>query len=686
MSIYNLEKIFHPASIAVIGASEKMGTIGHALFENLSTTGYEGTLFAVNPHYKKLKGHKSYPSVMDIEEPIDLALTATPLSTVPSVIKECVKVKIGGAVIISAGGKEIGPEGQKLENDIKREASKGDIRIIGPNCMGIICAHSKMNASFATPLPRPGKLAFISQSGAICSAILDLSLKEGIGFGYFVSIGSMLDVDFGDLIDYLGNDTDVRNIVLYIENLSSIRKFMSAARAVSRVKPIVVLKAGRSRAGARAASSHTGAMAGEDAVYDAAFKRAGVVRVTTIEELFDCAELMAKQPVPLGSRLAIMTNGGGPGVMATDALSSYGLEPAVLSRDTLQALDQCLPPFWSKSNPIDILGDAPPERWRQALEICLAAREINALVIIYVPQALSNPVSVAESILDLLKDKPHPPLFAVWMGGKSVEEGLDILNRAGIPTYETPERAVAAFVHMFSYARNLELLQEIPPKLSKTIEFDEPAAGALIKKAMNGHKGILTEVEAKALLQSYGIPVNLTEAAGSPDEAVRLAQKMGYPVAMKIYSRQILHKSDANGVQLNLKSEMEVKEAFSKIMFSAGKYQPDAELLGVTVQAMLPQPDYELILGSRSDADFGPVILFGSGGTMTEILKDRAIALPPLNRLLARRLIESTRVYQILKGYRNRPPARLDHLVEILIRLSQLVTDFPEIAELDINP
>ena len=686
MSIHNLEKIFKPDSLAIIGASEKKGSIGYSIVKNIITSGYKGKIFPVNPMYQSINGLQSFNSVLDIHKPIDMAVIATPMAKVPFIIKECVKAKIGGSIIISAGGKETGEKGRRIEAKIKNEASKGDLRIIGPNCMGIISTQAQLNASFANSMPAKGKLAFISQSGAICSAILDLSLKEGIGFRYFVSIGSMLDADFGDLVNYMGNEANVSSIILYIENLTNTRKFMSAARAVSRVKPIVVLKAGKSKAGARAASSHTGAMAGEDRIYDTAFRRAGIVRVDTIEELFDCAELMAKQPIPSGPELAIMTNGGGPGVMATDALSVHGVEPVPLKEETISRLNNILPSSWSKGNPIDILGDASPERWRQALEVCLAAEEIKALVIIFIPQTLTKAADVARAIVDLLRSNPYPPIFTVWMGGKEVEEGLQILNDAGIPTYETPERAVSAFMYMYSYGRNLEMLQEIPPKLPVTLEFNHSGVKNIIEKTLKKGYSLLMESESKALLEAYGIPVNRTEVAISPEDAVRLAEEIGYPVAMKIQSRDIVHKSDAHGVQLNLRGEKDVKEAFSKITARALAYNPKAEILGVTIQPMLRRPDYELILGSKRDADFGPVILFGMGGIMTEILEDQAIALPPLNRLLARRLMEGTKVYQMLKGYRNRPPANLDLIEEILIRLSQLVTDFPEIEELDINP
>ncbi|MCF8061269.1 MAG: GNAT family N-acetyltransferase, partial [Deltaproteobacteria bacterium] len=461
---------------------------------------------------------------------------------------------------------------------------------------------------------------------------------------------------------------------------------MSAARAVSRVKPIVVLKSGRSRAGARAAGSHTGAMAGGDSVYVAAFKRAGIVRVNTIGELFDCAELIAKQPLPSGSGLAVVTNGGGPGVMAADALAARGLEPAVLEPETLDRFDRLLPRFWSRGNPVDILGDATAERWRKALEICLSAPEIHALVIIFVPQGLSDGLEIAGVLAAFLEKKPHPPVFAVWMGGGGQAPARRLLNEAGIPTYETPERAVDAFTYIHAYARNLEMLQEIPPMLETNLELDHAGADTLIQASLDGGACCLTEQDAKALLAAYGIPVNRTEPAASAGEAVRAAQRIGFPVVMKILSPDILHKTDARGVQLNLRSDDAVKAAFERITENARAYKPDARILGVTVQAMIRRPDYELIIGSRQDRDFGPVILFGMGGIMTEILQDHALALPPLNRLLARRLMEETRVSRLLEGYRGRPPANRELLEEILIRVSHLVTDFPEIVEMDINP
>jgi acetyltransferase len=544
---------------------------------------------------------------------------------------------------------------------------------------------SKLSASFANQMPLSGKMAFISQSGAICTAILDLSIKESIGFSYFVSLGDMLDVDFGDMIDYLGGESDVSSIVMYVESLTNFRKFMSAARAVSRVKPIIVLKAGRTQAGALAAASHTGAMAGEDSVYDAAFQRAGILRVKTFEELFDCAELLAKQPKPAGPGLAIITNAGGPGVMATDALSDYGYEPVFLSAETFQKLDEILPPYWSKRNPIDMLGEAKPELYRKVVEICLNAKEVNGLLIMSAPQALADTAEVATALVDLIREKPIPILTS-WVGGTDMQKGRDIFNQAGIPTFDTPERAVRAFMDIYRFSKNIEMLQQIPSRLPRRPEYDRETAKHLIREGLGTQKNLLTEMEAKALLSSYGIPVNRMEKALIKEEVVQKAQNIGFPVVMKINSRDITHKSDANAVFLDLINEKEVSKAFDKIIWNAHAYNPKAKIEGVTIQPMLSGYDHELILGVKKDRDFGPVILFGMGGVYAEVIQDRAIAFPPLNRLLAKRLMEETKVYRLLKGYRNTKPANLQLLEETLIRLAQLVTDFSEIAELDINP
>jgi acetyltransferase len=684
MSAINLDKIFHPQSIAVVGASQRAGSIGSAIMHNLIREGYPGKVYPINPRHKTIWDLGSFPSLSELESPVDLVIMATPIASAPQIVKECKKAGAGGLIIISAGGKEIGTKGRELESAIKKEAKDSSLRIIGPNCLGIVCSQAKLNASFASHMPLPGNMAFISQSGAICTSVLDLSIKEQIGFSYFVSLGSMLDVDFGDIIDYLGGDYQVNSIIMYIESLSRFRNFMSAARAVSRVKPIIAVKAGRTQAGAKAAATHTGSLAGEDAVYDAAFDRAGIVRVKTFEELFDCAELLAKQPRPLGPGLAIITNAGGPGVMAVDALFDYGVDPVALRPETIHKLDELLPPHWSRTNPIDILGDATPERYQRVVDICLKASEVKGLLIILTPQAMTRPTHVAETLSGHLRGKPYP-VFTSWMGGQDVEKGKGIFNHEGIPTFDSPERAVRAFMNLYQYSKNIKLLQEIPPNLPKKIEFDHDNARILLDQGINKKNFLLTEIESKDLLSAYGISVNLSKLAVSGAQAVEKAREIGFPVAMKICSRDILHKSNVNGVLLNLKNESEVEDSFKKIMTSARSCIPEAEIEGVTVQTML-SPEYELILGSKRDRDFGPVVLFGMGGIMAEVLEDQSIALPPLNRLLARSLMEKTRVYRLLKGYRNYPPANLTLLEEILIRLSQLVIDFPEIEELDINP
>jgi len=685
MAIFNLNKMFQPKTIAVVGASEKPGTVGCAVMRNLIESGFEGEIYPVNPRRKKIWDRHVYSSLGQVGAAVDLVVVAVPIALAPDLIRECTQIGAGGAVIISAGGKETGSQGQAIEAAIQKAKGNSDLRIIGPNCVGIVCSHSKLNASFASHMPLPGKMAFISQSGAICTSILDLSLREQIGFSYFISLGSMLDVDFGDMIDYLGADPGVSSIVMYVENLTHIRSFMSAARSVSRIKPIIALKAGRTQAGAKAAASHTGAIAGEDAVYDAAFKRAGILRVKTFEELFDCAELLAKQPRPRGPGLAIITNAGGLGVMAADTLADYGVNPVSLSPSTMERLNQVLPPYWSHGNPIDIIGDASPELFRKVVEICLDDSEVNGLLLMAAPQALSDPTRIASSLVDLLKKNTYP-IFTAWVGGHDVEQSRNIFNAAGIPTFDTPERAVRAFMDLNQYSRNIQMLQEIPSKLPRTIEFDSQGAKKIVQTKLEGSKTLLTEVEAKELLAAYGIPVNPTEIATSAEEAVQKAQHLGFPVAMKIYSRDIAHKTEAKGVKLNLQNASDVSVSFQEIMASAHAYDPKAHIEGVTVQPMIKHPDFELILGAKKDPQFGPVVLFGMGGIITEAINDCALAFPPLNRLLARRLMEETKVYRLLKGFRNHPPANMLLLEEILIRLAQMVIDLPEIGELDINP
>lgn len=685
MSLYQLDRFFAPESIAVFGASERSGSVGRAVMDNLISGEFKKAIFPINPKYRKIYDRNAFSKVTKIDDPIDLAIIATPMKTVPDIVAQCVQKKVKAAVILSAGGKEVGEKGKQIEVDIEKIARKGGLRVMGPNCLGIAVPRENLNASFSAHMPLKGNMAFVSQSGAICTAILGISLMEQIGFSHFVSIGSMIDVDFGDLIDFLGNEADVTSILLYVENITHCRKFMSAARAVSRVKPIVLLKAGKSSAGAKAAASHTGSMAGEDAVYDAAFRRAGIVRVRSIGELFECAELMAKQPRPKGSRLAIITNSGGGGVMAADALSEYGVPPAELSKGTIQRLDACLPPYWSRSNPVDILGDAPPRRYASAITACMDAEEIDGMLVILNPQAMTAAKDVAEEISGILQNR-RTSVFTAFTGGVDVIDAQRILNESGIPTYETPEQAIRAFMYMCGYEQNLRLLQEVPPRLSRELKIDPDRVGQIICANIDEKGRLLTEIESKQLLEAYGLPVVPTRVASSSGEAVRIADDMGYPVALKIYSPDISHKSDVGGVRLDLSDADAVRESFDQIMEDARHAASEARLLGVTVEPMISRPDLEILLGAKKDPGFGPVILFGTGGILTEVINDRAIALPPLNRLLARFLIEETRIGKLLKGYRNIPPADMESIEEMIIRISQLVIDFPQIEEIDMNP
>ena len=680
-----LDYFFKPGAIAVIGASPKENSIGCTLLTNLKKDGFPGPIYPINPKHEEILGLKAYPSIAAVGSPIDLVIIAVPIQGVPAVMKECGEARVKAAIIISAGGKEVGEEGMRIEEEIRSEAQRSGIRFLGPNCMGILSPVNGLNASFAAHSAEHGSLALLSQSGAICSAILDWAASEKIGFSHFVSVGSMADLDFADMIDYLGNDPNARSIIIYMEQMTRHRKFMSAARSVSRVKPIIVVKSGRSEAAAKAAASHTGALAGQDEAYNAAFRRAGIIRVDTISQLFACAQALGKMHRPTGGKLAIITNAGGPGVMAVDAFSKWNLEPATLSPETLQKLDGFLPPFWSRGNPIDILGDAPPDRYVQAVHVCLEAPELSGLIVILTPQAMTDPTGVARALATEIKNRPKP-FIAVWMGARDVEAGIRILNEAHIPTFATPEEAVDTFMHMYSYSRNLELLQETPPSLPHEIQVNRGQARTFIDQCLKRHERILTEIESKAILSAYGIAVNRTVVASSAQAAAEAAKGIGFPVAVKIYSPDITHKSDVDGVRLHLRSEQEVAAAFEEITSRARRLKPEARISGVTVQNQVKKSEIELIVGSRRDPQFGPLILFGMGGILTEVLKDSAVTLPPLNLLLARRLMERTSVYRLLQGYRNIPAANLDLMAEFLVRISQIVTDFPEIVELDLNP
>jgi acetyltransferase len=573
-----------------------------------------------------------------------------------------------------------------MEAAIEAEANKHGIRYLGPNSWGALCPPARLHGTFAPRFARLGNLAFISQSGALSSSIIGWASLKNFGFSHFISLGSGTNIGFADLIDYLGNDDKARSIIIYMETLTHHRKFMSAARSVSRVKPIIVIKAGRSLAGAQAAASHTGVLAGEDAAYNAAFRRAGIIRVDTIGQLFDCAEALGKVQRPVKGSLGIITNAGGAGVMAVDALSRWKITPPPLSPETSQGLNEFLPANWSRGNPMDILGDASPERYDRAVQLALKAPEFAGLVVILSPLALTAPGGVARVVAAAAAGQGKP-VFAVWMGGEEVLEGIKILNDASIPTFETPEAAVDTFMQMYSYSRNLELIQETPVRLPYELKVNTKQARSFIGQCLEPKARTLTEIESKAILSAYGIPVNSTSAASSGAEAVRAAQAIGYPVVLKVNSPDLTHKSGVRGgVRFYLRNAEEVQAAFAQIITEAQAHHAEARILGVTVQSQEGEADCEMLLGSKRDPDFGPLILFGLGGTFTGVMEDWALDLPPLNLHLARRLMERTRVYRILQGYRQIPPANLDALGEILVRLSQLVTDFPEIVELDINP
>ena len=685
MTILNLDKIFKPRSIAVVGASDKKGSVGHRLMKNLTSQGYKGAVYLVNPNKSQIHGLKAYSTVDKLPETVDLAVIATPAKTVPGIVEQCGKAGIIGLIVISAGFKEIGPEGRELEKRILKIKKAYNLRVIGPNCLGVMRPSIGLNATFADVTGELGNIAFISQSGALGTAILDWAAYRNIGFSNFVSVGSMLDVDFGDLIDYFGTDPKTRSILMYIEGISDARKFMGAARHFARTKPVIALKAGKFSESARAAASHTGSLTGEDVVYDAAFKRAGIIRVDTIAALFNCAEVLGMQPRPRGPNLAIITNAGGPGVMATDALILRNGKLAELSLKTMDTLNKILPHFWSKSNPMDILGDADAERYKAVIEACTQDKNVDGLLIIYTPGAIADPVKVAKVIVESSK-RTNKTILTSFMGYKETEKANRILMENKIPTYSTPEQAVVTYMYMYRYTRNLELLYETPEELPVDSAPPKRPLTVIIEKAAREDREILTEIEAKRLLECYNIPTVETLAAKTANEAAALASQTGYPVVLKILSPQIVHKTEAGGVALDIGSETELREAFDNIVKRAKEYNPKAEILGVTVQPMIKKRGCEIILGAKTDSLFGPVILFGMGGIGVELFKDVAIGLPPLNETLARRIMEQTKVYQLLRGYRNAPPANVKLLEEIMMWFSQMLVDFPQLKEVDINP
>jgi acetyltransferase len=683
---YGLDAMFAPSSVAVIGATDRPGTVGRTVLENL-LHGFQGKVYPVNRKHEEVLGIKAYKGIRDVPQVVDLAVIATPAVTVPDLIGECVDAGTKSAVVISAGFKERGAEGIALEKQIQEQLRRGSMRLIGPNCLGIMSPTIGLNATFAKDAPQAGNVAFLSQSGALLTAILDWSHREEVSFSAIVSTGSMLDVGWGDLIYHFGDDPHTKSILLYMESVGDARSFLSAAREVALSKPIIVIKAGRSEAASRAAASHTGALTGSDEVLDAAFRRSGVLRVHNIADLFYMAEVLGRQPRPKGPRLTILTNAGGPAVLATDALVANGGELAELSAESLQRLNEFLPAHWSHNNPIDVLGDADSERYARALEIASQDPNSDGLLVMLAPQGMTNPLQIAERLKPYAKSYGKP-VIASWMGGDSIAAGEAVLNSAGIPTFSYPDTAARAFTYMWRYTYNLRGLYETPT-LSQHTEMESASRSQveqIIQNARGQGRTLLTEPESKRLLSLYGIPTVETRIAASEDEAAMVASEIGFPVVLKVFSESITHKTDVGGVKLNLRDDAAVRSAYRAIQSSVTEKVGADKFSGVTVQPMVKLDGYELILGSSVDPQFGPVILFGSGGQLVEVYRDRALALPPLNTTLAQRMMEQTRIFTALKGVRGRKPVDMAALDQLLVRFSQLVLEQPWIAEIDINP
>jgi acetyltransferase len=692
MSVRNLDKLFKPRSIALIGATPRPGSVGAVVARNLRRAGFAGELMLVNPHHGTIDGLRVYSDVASLPGAPDLAVIVTPAETLPGLIGELGARGTQAAVVITAGFGELGEKGRALQQAMLEAAKPHLLRIVGPNGIGIMVPQLGLDATFSHQTAPAGDIAFLSQSGAMITAMLDWAKPRGIGFSHVVSLGDMGDVDFGDMLDYLASEPRTRAILLYVEGITHGRKFMSAARAAARVKPVLVLKAGRSQAGGRAATSHTGVLAGTDAVYDAAFRRAGMLRVGTMAELFDAAETLALTREQVGDRLAILTNGGGAGVLATDALVAAGAQLAELSKETISELNRLLPATWSHGNPVDIIGDASGRRYADALGALIRDHEVDAILVLNCPTALAQPEEAARATIDAVEAAEATALqgrnvITAWLGEHSASAARQIFAGARIPTYETPDSAISGFLHRVHYRVNQELLMETPPARLDAFEPDNAAARRVIVTALAAGRSWLDPGETGTVLTAYGVPLLATRRARNPDEAASVAAEIGIPVALKIRSPEIAHKSDVSGVALNLGNADRVRQEAIAMLERVGRARPGARLDGFLIQPMVSRPGaVELFAGLVEDAVFGPLVAFGQGGTAVEIVHDTSLELPPLNALLARRLMARTRVWQLLQGYRGRPAAKIDVIVELLVRLGQLAADHPEIRELDINP
>ncbi|MBI1774009.1 MAG: bifunctional acetate--CoA ligase family protein/GNAT family N-acetyltransferase [Proteobacteria bacterium] len=687
MTIRNLDAVFRPRAVALIGASPREKSVGLMVARNLLSGGFDGPIMPVNPRHRSVAGVLAYPDVASLPVLPDLAVICTPPATVPGLIADLGSRGVRGAVVITAGFRELGSkEGRMLEQAMLDAARPHLMRIVGPNCVGIISTPAGLNASFAHLSPRKGGLAFVAQSGAMVTTVLDWATSRGLGFSHLVSLGDMSDVDFGDMLDYLANDPDTSGILLYIEAITQARKFMSAARAAARLKPVVAIKAGRHAAAARAASSHTGAMVGIDAVYDAAFARAGILRVLNLEEVFDAVGTLAAPLTITGEDLAILTNGGGVGVLATDALVDLGGRLAELKPETLALLDKALPRTWSRGNPVDIVGDAPGERYRDALSILLDAPEVDAVLVLNCPTAIASGSDAARAVVEVAQAKRRPVLTS-WLGSSAAEASRRLFVGAGLPSYDTPDEAIRGFMHLVRHRRAQEILLEVPPSSTPEVAPDLERARKIIAAALAADRSWLCDSDVRQILGCYCIPTVRSAVVASPAEAAERAGQFGGRIVLKILSPDIAHKSDVGGVVLDLAGPDAVRRAADAMQARIAGAMPKARLDGFVVQEMIRRPlAYELILGMAVDAQFGPFILFGHGGTAVEVIADKALALPPLNLALARELVSRTRIFRQLQGFRDRPPADLEAIARSLVQLSQLICDLDEVVELDINP
>lgn len=679
-----LEKLFNPKSIAAIGASDREGSVGFVLIRNLLSGSYGGKVFPVNIRHDTIFGKPAYRNIKNVPEKVDLAVIATPAETVPEVVEQCGKEGVEAVVILSAGFTEVGKEGSKRSEKILKTAAKYNMRILGPNCIGFINPLLGLNATFLKQKVLPGRIVLISQSGALGSTILDWAIEQNVGFSHFVSVGSMIDIGFHDLIDYFGMDPHTSSILIYMESLQDARRFMSAARAFSRSKPIIILKAGRSQEGAMATLSHTGSMAGNDAAFTAAFRRAGIVRVNTIAQLFHCAQALAMQPRPEGNRLAIITNAGGPGVLATDFLVEKDGQLAKLSKETIQKLNAAMPQDWSKGNPVDIMGDATPDRYSKALSICLEDKGVDGVLVIYAPQGISAAVEVAKAV-GRISHQSKKTILATWMGERDVVQARDVLENEKVPNYRYPEDAIEVFHLMYSYTHNLQALHETPMEIPRRFSPDKAEVQRIIDQAFEEGRTSLSEIESKAVLTAFEIPVTPGYLVTSETAAATAAKHIGFPVVMKAELNASIHKSDFGGIKFPVQNATHAKMAFQDLVSAARKFHADKVLRGVLIEPYV-QKDYEIILGARKDPIFGPIILFGMGGVTVEVFQDRNVALPPLNMALAEQLMEDTKIYRLLKGYRAAEAVDIAAIQYVLYKFAYLVMDFPEISEVEINP